>query len=580
MPQSELLVAEIFLTVDDTPTRSSEMQCLTEAVVDQHSHLPDMFTLRFYDSELKLLDNRKFDLTRKIKIEAVKSDGAKVTLIEGEIYALEPEFDEGMSATLVVRGYDKSYRLYRQFKSRAHQNKKDSDLAEEIARAAGLKAQVEKTSIVYDHIYQSNQSDLSFLMQRARRIGYECFVSEGKLYFRKPPSETAALTLTWGEDLLSFQPCMSLAEQVDEVIVKGWDVDKQAPIIGRAEQGALYPRIQEEKDGAAWAHAFGDGRHVIAHQPVVNQAEADILATALLDEISGSFVQARGVAYRRPDIKVGRVVKINSLGKRFSGDYLITRATHIYSSDGLKTVFYVQGTRSGLLIDEISRGCELRPWSGVVTAVVTNTNDPKGWGRVKLKFPWMAEDAESDWARLATVGGGPECGLAAIPAVGDEVVVAFAHGDFSQPFVLGGLWNGKHKLPPEMNKIQQGEKPLVRSWRSRGGHSIVMHDVSKKIEIKTAGGYVVTLDDKNKNVTISGPGQLKICMDQDITLEGKASLKIKATGAMTLESSQKLSLKAPQVTLEGTASATLKAANVTVEGSALTEVKAALVKIN
>jgi uncharacterized protein involved in type VI secretion and phage assembly len=293
------------------------------------------------------------------------------------------------------------------------------------------------------------------------------------------------------------------------------------------------------------------------------------------------LVQARGAAYRRPDIKAGRVVKINSLGMRFSGDYLITRAKHIYSSDGLKTVFYVHGSRSGMLVEEMSGGFQQGHWSGVVTAVVTNADDPKGWGRVKVKFPWMAEDTESDWARLSIVGGGPESGLAAIPAVGDEVVVAFAHGDFSQPFVLGGLWNGKHKLPPETGKAQQGEKPLVRSWRSRSGHSIVMHDdADKKIEIKTAGGYTVTLDDKNKNVSISGPGELMICMDQDITLEGKANLKIKTTGAMAFESNQSLSLKAPQVTLEGTASAAVKAANVTVEGSAVAEVKGALVKIN
>jgi hypothetical protein len=40
---------------------------------------------------------------------------------------------------------------------------------------------------------------------------------------------------------------MTLAEQVDEVIVKGWDADKQEPIVGRADQGNLYPDIQEPR---------------------------------------------------------------------------------------------------------------------------------------------------------------------------------------------------------------------------------------------------------------------------------------------------------------------------------------------
>jgi uncharacterized protein involved in type VI secretion and phage assembly len=192
----------------------------------------------------------------------------------------------------------------------------------------------------------------------------------------------------------------------------------------------------------------------------------------------------------------------------------------------------------------------------------------------------MSEDAESDWARVAIIGGGPEAGLAAIPAVGDEVLVAFAQGDFSQPFVLGGLWNGKNKVPPE-TKASQGEKPLVRAWRSRSGHYIAMHDnADKKILIKTAGGYSITLDDQNNNIAITGPGKLRITMNQDITIEGQANISVKALGDISFEATKNLTLKGTQVTLEGTAQATVKATNVAVNGSAITEVKGGLVKIN
>jgi phage protein D len=176
-----------------------------------------------------------------------------------------------MVASLVVRGYDKSHRLYRETKSIAHLNKKDSDLAEEIARAHKLKSQVDSTTTVYDHIFQDNLSDLSFLTRRAWRIGYECFVSEDTLYFRKPPTEEASLSLTWGDDLISFRPSLNLAEQVDEVIVKGWDMEKQTAIVGRAQKGSLYPQIGEEKDGAAWAQSFEAGKHVIMDESVINR---------------------------------------------------------------------------------------------------------------------------------------------------------------------------------------------------------------------------------------------------------------------------------------------------------------------
>jgi hypothetical protein len=267
MPSSNLLASQIHLSIQGAPVARAVMQDLLEVTVEQNIHLPDMFTIRFNDPKLKLLDSGPFDLTKSITIEALRMDGSQVTLMKGEITALEPEFEEGMLGVLAVRGYDISHRLYRETKSVAHLNKKDSDLAAEIARGASLQTVIDSTSNVYEHIYQHNQSDLEFLMQRAWRIGYECFIAEDKLYFRKPPRGKANLTLTWGADLLSFMPRMSLAEQVDEVIVKGWDADKQAPIVGRAQKGNLYPKIQEPKDGAGWAQPFGAGKLVIVDLP-------------------------------------------------------------------------------------------------------------------------------------------------------------------------------------------------------------------------------------------------------------------------------------------------------------------------
>src|SRR5512144_3220622 len=146
MPKPHFLISQIYLTVDSEPVQSPVIKHLAEVIVDQHSHLPNMFSIRLHDPELKLIDSGPFDLTKSVKIEADTEDGTTVTLIEGEITALEPEFAEGMEASLVMRGYDKSHRLYREAKSIAHLNKKDSDLAEEIARAHKLQSQVDSTT--------------------------------------------------------------------------------------------------------------------------------------------------------------------------------------------------------------------------------------------------------------------------------------------------------------------------------------------------------------------------------------------------------------------------------------------------
>ena len=91
---------------------------------------------------------------------------------------------------------------------------------------------------------------------------------------------------------------------------------------------------------------------------------------------------------------------------------------------------------------------------GVVVGIVRDIGDPKNLGRVRVDFPWLAaaSDSVTDpdgkkglaysyWARIATLMAGKNRGTYFIPEVGDEVLVAFEHGDINRPMVLGSLWN-------------------------------------------------------------------------------------------------------------------------------------------
>jgi len=345
------------------------------------------------------------------------------------------------------------------------------------------------------------------------------------------------------------------------VNVRGWDVQNKKAIVGRAQSGNLYPDIKEPKDGAAWAGAFGNGKKVIVNQPVVSQAEANTLAAARLDELSGTFIEAEGVAFRRPDIQAGRVIELQGLGERFSGKYLVTSARHQYTAEGLRTYFSVRGARTGMLSEQLGNFTPLDRWPGVVTAIVTNTDDPNKWGRVKVKFPWLTEDAESDWARIIGPGGGPKAGFFALPDVGDEVLVVFEQGDFDQPFVLGGLWNGKDAIPPKSDGAGSGEIPLVRTWCSRTGHRITVYDnADNKIEIITAGNHQLTMDDANKKITLKTSAGLVITLDDngskvsiqsngDIEVKATTNFKIQANGNIDIQASGMVNIKGATVNL-------------------------------
>jgi phage protein D/phage baseplate assembly protein gpV len=560
MPAVNELASQIGIKIDGNDVQSDVMDKLASAAIDQHTFLPGMFTLRFYDSDLSLMDSGPFNLTKEVEISAAGADNEWVTLIKGEITALEPEFGDNMIPEFVVRGYDPTHRLYRETRSKAYLNVKDSDIAQEIAGRIGLSTEIETTRTVYDHVFQSNQSDLAFLMERAWRIGFECFVEDGKLYFRKPPnSSSAPITLKWGEDLKTFYPRMTLAEQVDEVIVRGWDPKEKKEIIGKAESGNLYPDIEESKDGKTWASDFGSGKKIIVDEPVISQSEADVLASARLDEVSGAFVDAEGTATRRPDIKAGQKVKLENLGTRFSGEYLVTHVTHTYSPEGFSTDFQVTGSRLGLLSEQLSPDQHKPIWPGVVLGVVTNSDDPDSLGRVKVKFPWLGDDTESFWARVVGIGAGPNCGLFVVPAVGDEVLVAFEHGNINRPYVIGGTWNSKDTPPPDGASASSGEQPKVRVFQSIGGHIIALYDNSEnKVEVITKDGRSITLSDKDSKVIIKNSNVV-------ITLE-ESNMKLEAMSNLSIEANSQIKLKA--------------SAGIEIDGGSQVNIKGAIINLN
>ena len=206
-------------------------------------------------------------------------------------------------------------------------------------------------------------------------------------------------------------------------------------------------------------------------------------------------------------------------------------------------------------------------------AIVTNTDDPRNWGRVKVKFPWMSEEDESDWARVISVGAGVQAGLFAMPAVNDEVIVSFVQGDFSQPLVLGGVWNGSNAIPDDGRGASKGEKPKVRLWRSLTGHQIAMHDDKQnKVELKTAKGHKLTIDDANQKITIMSKSGLEITLNDngnEISVSSKGKVVIKAASELQIESDGNLNLKANgniqveamgNLQLKGTGNASLQSA--------------------
>ncbi|QEG40655.1 type VI secretion system Vgr family protein [Roseimaritima ulvae] len=92
--------------------------------------------------------------------------------------------------------------------------------------------------------------------------------------------------------------------------------------------------------------------------------------------------------------------------------------------------------------------------SGVVPAMVVSdpsiTDDDvcvDVYGRVKVVFPWQADNAPSCWIRVSQFWAGKRWGAFFWPRTGQEVLVAFEHGDPDRPVIVGSLYNSEN-MPP------------------------------------------------------------------------------------------------------------------------------------
>jgi uncharacterized protein len=159
-------------------------------------------------------------------------------------------------------------------------------------------------------------------------------VEDKTLYFQ-PVSNNGSdvLTLTMNDDLLEFYPRLSSLAQISQVQVRGWNPKNKTEIQGRAQKGDQVSNMGGQKTGTSSSQSvFGDAVSLVSDLPITTQAEADQLAKAQFNRLSLQYVVGEGICWGRTDLKPGKLIKIDGIGQRFSGQYYVTAVSHRYSS--------------------------------------------------------------------------------------------------------------------------------------------------------------------------------------------------------------------------------------------------------
>jgi uncharacterized protein involved in type VI secretion and phage assembly len=540
---------------------------LLDVQVRDNLTLPDTAVVRIRDPEAKNVDAEfKLGQTLEVSFSAADEDSLR-SVFKGEIVALEPEYNEG-DCIVAARAYDRGWRLNRQRTSRTFQDQTPEDMVRAVAGAAGLSAgELYVTGVTHEFFQQSMETDWEFCRRLAAMYDCEFFIQDQSFYFLPRAKETPAVTLTWGGkgSLISFKPRMSGVGQVSQVTVANHDPKAAQAVTAQASTPQIAGASNALNGRAGDIAKLDAGNVVVADQITATQAEASALAQSTLDRLAKSFIEADGKAFGDPRLRANVTIKLEQVGQ-FSGEYVLAQTTHTYRGRaGYTTSFLISGRTTHTFSDLLKRSPA--DWAAsLVVGVVTNTNDPDGMGRVRVKFPALGTDIEGWWARVATINAGPDRGLFMLPETGDEVVVGFEHGDARRPFVLGSLYTGKNKLPDDLKDpsndrkakfgvksdhevhvegkqamtLKTGEKLVIEVNRDgQGGTGDALLDAKGQVEEKAATTFKITAGqtveiDANQSVTISGTGGVTIKSTGPVKLEG-ATVDISANGPVNVK---------------------------------------------
>jgi Rhs element Vgr protein len=533
-------------------------------------------------SEFKLSDKALFAPGSRVEISAGYMGRAERVLFKGLVIRQAIEGRPGGQPRLTVTCKDAFVKTTLAPQRRYYTKQTDSQIARAIVgRYGGLAVQAGATSVTHPELVQYDATDWDFLLLRAAANGQLAFVSDGRLTLAKPElSQVPAVKLLYGATVLSFDAEVDARDQVAGLSATAWDPAKGAPATAKATEevrnalGNLSSRELGAVHGAA---------PVLRYDGALPADELQAWANATLARHRLAKVRGRVQFYGNAAVKPGTTLRLDGLGKRFSGLAYVTGVSHrieqgAWVTDaqlGLDPRALAASLPGGPGSAEVSpppagglvpglRGLQL----GVVTALA---GDPAGEERILVRLPLVDPAADGTRARLLSVDAGKERGFFFRPEVGDEVVVGFLHDDPRQAVVLGALHGSRHPVPPPFKTADANN---LKGYVSRSKLQVVFDDEKKTLTLTTPGGNLLKLDDEAKGITLQDQHGNKIVLGQEgISLESSKAIILKATTDAKL-SAQNVGLEA-QAQLKATG-----AGGVELSSSATAVLKGATVMIN
>lgn len=543
---------------------------LVSATVEDSSNLAAVAELRFRDEHGVFYGQNNIKIGTKVTVRVRRGRAAPLLLFQGEIVTLESQHD-GHGTFSVVRALDLSHRLMRGQRVRGFVKQTPTMIARKLAGAAGLPiGRIDPFTRSYDMVTQPNVSDWDFLKMLAVDNEAEVLMADGKFCFRASErastapgagltAEQSPKVIEGGSNVLSVRSTVTSVGQVPSVTVRGWDPVRKKSIKTRVPvTDSTEIDIKTTSPKAIQPFGSGGAGLNVTDVPYETEAETRVVARAVAADVTAALAELEVGVRGRPELRAGVPMSLQKVGPEFDGKYTITSSRHVFAPGSVYETWVTVSGRQDRSMYGLAGGsaAPARPVRvpGMAIGIVTDTKvdaDPRQAGRasgrknqgwVRLRFPWLTDDAEyqTDWVRTVQLGGTGGGGVFS-PEINDEVLVGFEQGLLDRPYVIGGLYNGKDAPSPHQSDLIDPTTGKVnrRSFANRAGDRVELLDSRlnpKGIRLATAKDkLVVFLDRGNKKIVVHADGRIEIDATGAIEVRGRGITLDAGLGDLTLK---------------------------------------------
>ena len=548
------------------------------------------------------LDGLRAALGKNLELEV--RWGREKLAFRGIVTAVQASRHHLGAYAVVLEGHSPTFKMDGARRNRIWTEMSVTDIAQSIVSDHNEFCESDAaTSRKYDTIVQHGESDYDFLLRLCQQEQLWAWYDGEKFKVAdSPDGRDRNLNLRGGGDGTLLKFAVKLGTSPGKRHARSWDRTGDSALsqaTGEVSVGAALHDHVAAASTASDGMFSQEGDIILDRHPIdASGLEADLKTRK--GSWIGSLVQAEGES-DDPGLATGGRLDVGGMSAEDGGRFIITSVTHYIEGDGSKYRNEFTGVPEDGAFPPRNRHRPDAPslWG----AIVVNTDDPDGFGRVQVQFHHSVDAGSSEmfspWLRVSQVHSGDSWGAFVLPEIGDEVIVAALDGDQEDLVVIGSLPNGSSTdrmgpigIAEEAVGASDMAQGMAKVFLTKSGNQIVINDQdgAETIEISSPGAQNqirLTLDGDPKielttdgEVAIKAAGAISLKSDADISLDAGGKIDLKSGSDISLDASGKADLKAGMA-------ATVKGLEVKMEGGgkvtcnpAGVEVKGTLIRLN